>query len=52
LLGIIFISADLLGALGSGSGLLLAVSTIAECYEELIQDPEFTSKFFSVFKLD
>jgi preprotein translocase subunit SecY len=40
--GLIFVLSDLLGALGGGTGVMLAVSTISECAEYVSTDPQFS----------
>ena len=38
-----YVLSDLLGALGGGSGILLAVSTVSEILEFIVQDSEVSS---------
>ena len=40
--GLIFVLSDLLGALGGGTGVMLAVSTISECAEYVSTDPQYS----------
>lgn len=37
-IGALTIVADFMGAIGSGTGILLAVTTIYQCYETLIKE--------------
>lgn len=45
-IGFLSVSADFMGAIGSGTGILLAVSIIYQYYEQFVKEQEETGMFF------
>jgi protein transport protein SEC61 subunit alpha len=47
-IGLLTVVADFVGAIGSGTGILLAVTTIYQCYETLLKEGEESSMLMSL----